>query len=548
MFHLAKAFKVPAVSIQGIVPRLRLWCGLMAFLVGLGIVFRCANLEQSVYWVDEVATSMRVAGYTQAEVTQRLATGLALRPDELLQFQQIRPDRPITDLWRVLSQSPEHAPLYFGLVRLWAEVFSSSVIAMRSFSVGLSLLALPVMYGIGRDLFRFSTQTPEIGRVMAWTATGLLASSPFFVAYSQEARPYSLWVLLLLVETWLLWRSLHSNPAKLWLGYGVTLALTLYTSLLTLLVLLGQAVAVWGLGRQRWRYGLATIAALVAFLPWLWVVVTQWQTLQDNTTWMQEPMPLWAMAGVWFYSLAVLFFDVPVAAGMPAILALQMGVAIATVAVIGYATVYLVRRTPPAVGWFLLLGAISTPLVLLSLDLIRGGQASATSRYLMPTQLAALLAVAYWIGDRLLRPSRRGSMAIALLLTMSLMSCLLGLNATSHYQKSRNLSNPAIVALINQARSPQVIAEADQIQDLISLSYGLDSGTRLYIVPTLDGVAETVSRAQQGDRSPFLFNPSDAMKQLVQNNIRGQLQPVFKPKKLIEGELGLTLWAIKETS
>ncbi len=522
--------------------QIRLWCWIIAILLGLGILFRVVNLDQPVYWVDEVATSMRISGYTQDEVTQQLATGTPLGVSDLLQFQQIRRDRPWTDLHRVLTQSPEHTPLYFVLARCWAETFGGSVTAMRSLSVVFSFLALPAMYGLCQDLFRSSGR--QAMRLVSWTAMGLLSISPYFISYAQEARPYSLWILLLLWFNWLLQRSLHTNRKRFWWSYTVFLVLSLYTSLLTVLVVVGQGLAVMLFcpGRRR-PYLMATGVALLAFLPWCWVILTQWQVLQDNTTWMRVAMPLWAMLGVWFYGLSVLFFDVPVAAGMPIVMGGQILVSLAAMLLMGYAVVWLLCQTRRSSGALLLMGAAAPPILLLAIDLLRNGQSAATPRYLTPLHLAVLVAVAYLLCDRLLPPSRRWRTITVALLSVCVFSSLIGLTHSSNYQKSRNLSNPAITRLLNQSRSPQVLAEADQIQDLISLSYRLNPDTRFYILPPLSSPAAWLENDLQPDRPTFLFNPSQAMQGAAQSQF-GALRQVYQPIKLIQGELGLTLWRI----
>ncbi|MEM9219948.1 MAG: glycosyltransferase family 39 protein [Cyanobacteria bacterium P01_F01_bin.150] len=628
----------------------RYWFWIIGILISLGILFRVIHLDQPVYWVDEVATSMRVSGYTQADVTQQLATGMCLSPSDILHFQQFKPGSSFFDLFSVLSKSPEHAPLYFLLIRFWSACFGTSVIAMRSLSVLFSLLALPAMFGLCKELFKGrrqkaegrrrrnppqappergnpplappergteplpthnaptlqlpNSQTPKLpNSPLPWFATALLAISPFFISYAQEARPYSLWVLLLLVWHWLLWRSLQSNQLRAWLGYSLALALSLYTSLLTVLVLAGQSVAVMVLYRKRWRpYLIATGMALVAFLPWCWVIATHWQTLQANTSWMQEPMPLWALLGVWFYGLSVLFFDVPVAAGMPVILAAQMLTSLVVMVLMIYGVYALMtdgawRRskegTPQvisqriispqmisqrAIGLFLLMGALGPPVALLTLDLIRDGQSAATPRYLMPMHLAVLIAVAYVVSDRLFycpkavprgepkdfpkRRQRRKQILMrwsrfwsrfmarcwplltAALLSISLLSCLIGIGHTSDYQKSRNLSNPAIIKLINQLPSPLVLTEADNIQDVISLSYGLEADVQFSILPPQTNLAQRLIEVKQSEQPLLIFNPSDAIQKEIQEFRLGTLTSMYQPTKLIASELGLTLWKL----
>lgn len=540
-----------------------LWSFIVALLIALGILFRIVNLSGPVYWVDEVATSMRVSGYTQAEVAAQVATGEPLTVSDLQKFQSIRPDRPVSDLLRVLSQSPEHAPLYFVLARFWAELFGSSVAAMRSLSVLFSLLALPVMYVLGRSLSRLSPAADKTllnrrdrshfaSSLIGKNAIALLAISPFFVAYAQEARPYSLWVLLLLLTHLCLWRSLQLNRWQDWLAYTLSLILCLYTSLLTVLIVFGHSLAIAGLQYKTYRkerkpYLLTTATALLALAPWAWIVVTRWQTLQDNTVWMQVPATIWAILGTWFYSLAVLFFDVPVAANSPLLFVLQVVLATATLAFMGYAVYWFIRRASRSAAIFVLSASLSIPILLLLLDLVRDGQASATPRYLMPAHLGALIALAFLLGDRLMRSSKKWNGAIALLLSVGLLSCVIGLNQDSAYQKSRNLSNAGIVEIINRAEAPQLVTTAYYIQDTISLSYQLEADIRIYILPDTalggDRLEDKFLDILSANRPTFLFSPTEDIKFANQSRA---LEQVFQPPPLISGGYGLTLWRIEK--
>ncbi|NJL56950.1 hypothetical protein HC928_18705 [bacterium] len=68
--------------------------------------------------------------------------------------------------------------------------WGSAVVAVRSLSVLLSAIALGLMAQLSYQLYR-SAATSAIAVV-------LFSLSPFFVAYAQEARPYSLWSVTLL--------------------------------------------------------------------------------------------------------------------------------------------------------------------------------------------------------------------------------------------------------------------------------------------------------------------------------------------------------------
>jgi Predicted membrane protein len=217
----------------------------LALLILLGGLFRVYGLGDRVYWVDEVATSVRISGYTRAEVTAQLSDGVPRSPAELQQFLHPAPDLPLSQVLRALSQSPEHAPLYFLLAHAWTKLWGSGIVAVRSLSVLFSLVALGL---IGR----LTSQVFNSGRSGAIAIT-LLALSPFFVSYAQEARPYSLWSVTLLWSNLALWNAMGNGSenqkqnamenitqqsTRRWLHYGLSLAVGLYTSLLTALVLL----------------------------------------------------------------------------------------------------------------------------------------------------------------------------------------------------------------------------------------------------------------------------------------------------------------------
>ncbi|EDX85889.1 dolichyl-phosphate-mannose-protein mannosyltransferase [Synechococcus sp. PCC 7335] len=529
----------------------QLWNGIIVILIGLGVLFRVTNLDRPVYWVDEVATSMRVSGYTQAEVVEQVATEQPLSVSDLQRFQVIRPvedssaEHPLLGLIGVLVQSPEHAPLYFVLARFWAELFGNSVVAMRSLPVLFGLLGIPAMYGTGRSLF--SQMKDAQAQIVAKTAAGLLAISPFFVAYSQEARPYSLWILLLLLTTQCLWRSLQTGRWRWWIAYGTCLILSLYTSLLTILVVLGQGLAVLLWYRRRlYAYLTASAIALSALSPWVIVVLTHWPKLQSNTVWMQQYAPIWATLGTWFYSLAVLFFDVPVAE-RPLVFGVQVVVATATLTLIGYASYVFVRRTSPQLWGLVLATALSTPSLLLLVDLLRSGQAAATPRYLMPTHLVVLLVVAYLLCDHLFKfpsPTKLWRLIAASLLTVSLVSCLIP--QPSPYLKSRNLSNADLTALLNTVRSPHLVTTPSSIQDLISLSYDLDPDIVFYVLPSDTASAnDLLTGILSEGKATFLLAPSTQVRQRVEDSQRLKLTKLYQPPPLISGGFALTLWQVK---
>ena len=491
-------------------PRQRFSLLLLALLIGIGVLCRWVNLEHKVFWVDEVATALRVAGHTKAEVTAKLADGSPHTPADLLAYQQLQPQHLLPDTVAALQQSPEHAPLYFLLLRFWTQGFGSSVIAIRSFSVWCSLLLLVGVYWLCRELFRPERFEPVLSRWISGVAVASMAISPLLIAYAQEARPYSLWLLTLVASGAALLRALRLNRPRDWGLYALALTASLYTSLLSIGVVIGHAV--YGLISERRRersssnrirfWLMATLGSLAALLPWLILVGQQWHLLQTNTTWMRLPMPNLARVVIWFYSLAIVYFDVPVIPHPRLVAAAELVTATGVVAILGYALYQLARdsssplsrrtaalRTSPArVGVFVLALSLPVPLMLMLLDLIIDGRYSTAPRYFLPFHLGSQLAVAYLLSTRLMDAKEKSQRlhwqgVAAFLISVSLLSNVVHLNTSPRYLKNRNLHNIPISALVNQSEQPVILAEADNTIDLLSLSHSLQPSTQIRILP-----------------------------------------------------------------
>lgn len=167
---------------------------LIIIILVLGLFFRFVNLDRKIYWMDETYTSLRISGYTESEVAQQLLEGQILSLQDLHQYQRINPEKSIVDTVKGLAtEEPQLAPLYFILVRFWAQMFGDSVVAIRSFSAFLSVLAFPCIYWLCLELFESS--------LVGGLACMLLAISPFQLVYAQEARQYSLWTVAILLSS-----------------------------------------------------------------------------------------------------------------------------------------------------------------------------------------------------------------------------------------------------------------------------------------------------------------------------------------------------------
>lgn len=140
----------------------------------------------------------------------------------------VRGSQSLPDLL-VVPQDP-HPPLYYALLRTWMQVFGSSPLAARSFSLVCSLLSVYVGYLLATRLFDDRT-----GLVLA----GLLAVSVFHVHFGRTARMYSLFVLTTVVS-WYGLLDVRTGTSLQRAGYGVSTAAVLYTHVFGVFVVAAQ--------------------------------------------------------------------------------------------------------------------------------------------------------------------------------------------------------------------------------------------------------------------------------------------------------------------
>lgn len=164
-----------------------------------------------------------------------------------------------------------HYPLYFLVAAGARALLGDSVVALRAPSVLFGTLAVPLAFLVGRDL---------AGRTAGLAAAVLLALSPFAVTYAQEARPYAMAMLLVLL-------ALHGQvrlavrPAPrlgawaAWVAGTAAALITLQGALLWLAASLAGFLAMGAAcapaeRRRFWHeLGAACGAVALVWLPWL---------------------------------------------------------------------------------------------------------------------------------------------------------------------------------------------------------------------------------------------------------------------------------------
>lgn len=564
---------------------------LLFFLLLLGCYFRFTNLATKIFWVDEIATIVRASGYTIKEVIDNLKQQDIIDFNNLIAYQKITAEQSFLDTWHALTKSPEHAPLYFILTRIWMQWWGSSIAAIRSLPAVFSLLTFPALYWLCQELFNKSS--------ISSMALMLMSVSPFYTAYAQEARPYSLWTVTILLTSASLLRAIRVNSQPSWWVYSINLTLGLYTSLFSIYITIFYGIYIILISlktklRFFQQYLFFSLISFVAFSPWILIIINHVDLLHENTSWMRGNFNLAEIIAVFIGTILLIFGDLPISQDSDPIqtvivltiiifaflailtlshylkqkpikfawyLAISCSIfltvnyittdfvsvigAVVALAILGlssYSLYYLINHAKCDRTFFILCLIVSVPLPLLIVDIINQGQGSTAPRYLISLQLGIQIAVAYTIASKLSLPKTKKlwQLIFTAFLILGIFSCLRNLNLSPFYQKGRNINNTAIATIVNHSNAPLVIVESTDAIDVLSLAYSLSPQTKYKIITAEEDITKYTNQFQ----AVFILKPSIKFRNKLAQNHQLSLQQVYKSHLFSANEIPLDLWQI----
>ena len=147
---------------------------------------------------------------------------------------------PWTDFWHVVTTGEANMSFYYLLLRPWVR-FGDDAAYVRLLSVLAGVAVIPVVYWIGREV---------LSRQAGIFAALLLSVNVFHIRYSQEARSYSLVVLLVAVSFLSFFRCIKEQEHFWGACHVLSSVLALYAHLFAALALFAQIVSLVFLPRQ----------------------------------------------------------------------------------------------------------------------------------------------------------------------------------------------------------------------------------------------------------------------------------------------------------
>jgi uncharacterized membrane protein len=495
----------------------------LILFVAISIFFRFTDLSLKVYWVDEVFTSLRISGYSEKDVSQKLFSGSLVSRSELEKYQYPAGEKSAFDTIKGLAEKePQQTPLYFIILRFWTQIFGNSITVIRSCSAFFSVLTIPAIYWLCRELFESVS--------VSYFAIALTAVSPLYLLYAQEARSYSLWGLLIVLSNAALLMALRVNKRMCWFLYSLTLIFGFYTFLYSVFVAFGQGIYVivqekFKLNKTVKLYLLSSGFAIIAFIPWLNIIISNKQAISTYTGWQDGRIGFLELVSNLIAHFAHLFIDFDLSANINSVSYwLYQGINYSIIILIIYAIYLLIRRTESKIYLFILSLILPTGLGIILLDLIQGKHTVVAARYFMPCYLGINLAVAYLIDQQLIsgisqQVKKVWKLVVIFLISLSFLSCINILQAETWWTKSGGYI-PQIGRFINKAKHPLVINEGDFW--LISLSYYLEDKSKIMVVDA----KKSIDKLPAGFSDYFVFHSSPELIKMWQNNQNYKLIPL----------------------
>jgi len=508
----------------------------LVIVILLGVWLRFSHLDQKIYWIDEVHTSLRVAGFSRTEFVAQAPRKEIVGIEQLHRFQQLTPERSLWAGVKAIASS-EHSPLYYVLTRIGMELFGNSIKVTRGVAAVLSLLLLPAIYWLTQELFN--------SREISLVATALVAVSPLQILYAQEAREYSLFAVTIVVASWAFLKLIKTRKnSRNWHWYGLSIALGLYTQPLFLMVMIAHGFYSLVVTGFRWgnllkKYCFATALGIFLFIPWILVFIFN----QDGVgMWIERDLPLRFWLQRWMLNLSATFFDwqsvfserfFDVEKVQDFNFPFDQAIALGLIPIFGliFYSCYFLIRYAPRKSSFLLICLIGVAAFSLGLpDLISGGQRSTVARYMLAVPIGIQIIVGYCLATKISSPKIRNwqrlvwRCILAIALTTSLLCSWKMVQAPTWWNKYSSYHNAQVAEIVNQSETPLIISNAKRISRSTSLSYQLRENAKFLLLDPEDNLP---SFDKQQFSDIFLFRPYPEFLAHLQQNPAQTIETVF---------------------
>lgn len=324
-------------------------------------------------------------------------------------------------------------------------------------------------------------------------------------------------------------RSLRSNNNFNWLGYGLTLALGIYSHVNFIFVYFAQTVYV--IVTQKFKFNksilnhiLASTILFVSFLPWILVITRDWSDIKSRIAWLNN-----FQISVLERILTIIFNTSTVLVDFNNQFNFKNPLPYLIFIIIIYSFWFMYRKAPFHTFLFIALLVIIPGLSQIIPDFLQGGRRTIYSRYLTPSYIGVSLSVAYLLASKAFhgveKPLKRRLWQLISIAIISLgifSSLAIAKSPTGRTQGIVPIMNLQIAEVINKSPNVLVITD-DMYHRVLALTHLLNSDVYLQVVygENQKELEEKLSKLEQiGSKfdNIFLYIPSDQLIQQIETN------------------------------
>lgn len=254
---------------------------LFSFLV-VGTILRFTNLAGKPLWLDEIITGL----FTFGQGYQIIPRETVFSIQEIPSFFTYQ-SQTCSVIAEALAKQSTHPPLFFCLMHQWLNITQSFNILDGS--LASQLRSLPAILGILSILLLYHLNRKAFSENAGLVAAGIMAVSPFAVYLSQEARQYTLLLILITIALFGLIQLLKQakNPIFYWLIWGIANSLGCYTHYFFFLAFTAQIIILfvfflWESPRRLLVLLSVTLGIILSYLPWLPTVITHFSSAKTD--------------------------------------------------------------------------------------------------------------------------------------------------------------------------------------------------------------------------------------------------------------------------
>lgn len=227
-------------------------------IIFFALILRLVVINQS-FWLDEAIGALVVKGQNAIQITSQFPKG------------------------------DNHPPLYYLLIEGWSNLFGYSEVALRSLSVLLGVLTVYFTFLIAKKLTKGKTIFYPLFSAL------LLASSPFHIYYSQEARMYivagffataAIYYFLLTLDT----KIKQTYP---WILFSLSITALVFTDYVPVFLLpLFWLFAFIDKPKKDWwkKFFLSHLPLALFGILWLPIFLIQ----LERGAWLLQKLPAWS--------------------------------------------------------------------------------------------------------------------------------------------------------------------------------------------------------------------------------------------------------------